>query len=368
MKAPSGYGSIAKMSGKRRNPFRVQITTGWETVKNKDGNVVPKRIRKTLGYFPTRQAAMIALAEYNKSPYDLNVNTITWLEVWNKWGPDLIANTKTSRAQTLNKAHERCSPLYDMKMKDIRKGHMQDIIDSISHMNLTSQHAIKYIMQHNFKWALENDIVMKDYSQFLTVTAPEKEKDLHFPLAVQEIQALWKKKDELTTIPVGQKGKTTIPAAKAMLVLIYTGMRVMELGELKTEDVHLEERYIDLQGTKTKAAKRLVPLHKDIIPVISELLADGGEYLFVDGNKKPLNYNRWTAYVITESNKITGTTHTLHDTRHTFVSAAERSGISADSVILKRIVGHSTAANMTARYTHKDIGDLLAAIDTISLI
>ena len=142
----------------------------------------------------------------------------------------------------------------------------------------------------------------------------------------------------------------------------------MELGELMVESVHLAERYIDLQGPKTKAAKRIVPLHKDIIPVISELLEDGGEYLFVDGNKKPISYNRFTNYVIKESNRITGTIHTLHDTRHTFISAAERSGISADSVILKRIVGHSTSNNMTARYTHKDIEDLLKAIDKISLI
>ena len=200
MRSPNGWGSISKMSGKRRNPFRVQITLGWEDT----GGETEKRIRKTLGYFPTRQAAMIALAEYNKSPYDLDVNTITWEQVWNKWGPELIANTKTSRADVLKQADKRCRPLYSMKMKDIRKAHMQDILDSVAHMNLTSQSAIKYVMQHNYKWALENDVVQKDYSQFLTVQAPEKEKDLHFPFSVEEIQALWKNKDELTIIPVGQ--------------------------------------------------------------------------------------------------------------------------------------------------------------------
>ena len=68
------------------------------------------------------------------------------------------------------------------------------------------------------------------------------------------------------------------------------------------------------------------------------------------------------------ANKAIGERHTLHDTRHTFVSAAERSGLSAESIILKRIVGHSTSGNTTAIYTHKDIQDLIAAIDQISIV
>lgn len=29
---PSGYGSIYKLSGNRRKPYRVRITTDWEIV------------------------------------------------------------------------------------------------------------------------------------------------------------------------------------------------------------------------------------------------------------------------------------------------------------------------------------------------
>lgn len=377
MRSPSGFGSIAKMSGKRRNPYRVQVTTGWEFVMDEDGDPVLdkhgepklKRIRKTMGYFPTRKAAMIALAEYNKSPYDLDVATVTWLDVWNKWGPAAIKGGSAARAPQLRKAHERCTPLYDMKMKDIRKGHMQDILNSIAHMGETSQARLKYVMQQNFKWALENDIVTKDYSQFLTTDVKKKEESLHFPYTTEEIKKLWKHQNKLFPIAYGKQViETTVQSANAMLVLLYTGMRVMELGELKAADVHLDERYIDLRGTKTPAAKRIVPIHKDIVPVIEALLADGGEYLVVNGHGLPLPYQQWKLKVIAHANEITGTKHTLHDTRHTFISAAERSGLDANSIILKRIVGHSTTGNTTAIYTHKNIGDLLAAIDKIALI
>lgn len=377
MRSPSGYGSIAKMSGKRRNPYRVQITTGWEFVLDEDGDPVLdkngepklKRNRKTMGYFPTRQAAMIALAEYNKSPYDLDIATVTWLDVWNKWGPAAISNASSALSPQLRKAHERCAPLYDMKMKDVRKGHMQDILDSIAHMSGTSQARLKYVMQQTFKWALENDIITKDYSQFLTTDVKQKEEALHFPFSAEEIKRLWAYQNKLFPIAYGKQSvETTVQSVNAMLVLLYTGMRVMELGELKAADVHLDERYIDLQGTKTKSAKRIVPIHKDIVPVIEALLADGGEYLVVNGHGLPIPYQQWKLKIIAHANEITGTKHTLHDTRHTFISAAERSGLDANSIILKRIVGHSTAGNTTAIYTHKNIDDLLAAIDKINLI
>lgn len=381
MRSPSGYGSIAKMSGKRRNPFRVQITTGWEFQKDADGNPVldangeprMKRLRKTMGYFPTRQAAMIALAEYNKSPYDLDAATVTWQDIWNKWGPEAIAAASSALAPQLKKAYERCEPLYAIKMKDIRKGHMQDILDSVSHMSGTVQSRLKYVMQQNFRWALENDIVEKDYSQFITTNVTPKEEAMHYPFSPAEIQALWAHAGERTPMMTGHVNTpvmTTVQMFNAMLVLIYTGLRVMELGELKSADVHLEERYIDLQGTKTKSAKRLVPIHRDILPVFRSLLADGGEYVVVDSLKKePLKYNQWKVKVMQETNKITGgQRHTLHDTRHTFISAAERSGLDANSIILKRIVGHSTAGNTTALYTHKDMPDLIAAIDKITIL
>ena len=378
MRAPSGYGSIAKMSGKRRNPYRVQITTGWDFIKDEDGDPMldkngepkVKRIRKTMGYYPSRQAAMIALAEYNKSPYDLDVATMTWLDVWEKWGPAALENASASLARQLRISHTRCAPLYSLKMKDVRKAHMQDLLDGIAHMSGSTQVRLKYVMQQNFKWALENDIVNKDYSQFLTTDIKQKEEALHFPYTAEEIEKLWAYKNKLFEFAYGNKGykKTTVQSANAMLVLLYTGMRVMELGELKSADVHLDERYIDLQGTKTKAAKRIIPIHKDIVPVVKSLLDDGGEYLVVSGIGKPITYNQWATKILVDTNNIIGAEHTLHDTRHTFISAAERSGLDANSIILKRIVGHSTGGNITAHYTHKNIEDLLEAIDKVALI
>lgn len=41
-------------------------------------------------------------------------------------------------------------------------------------------------------------------------------------------------------------------------------------------------------------------------------------------------------------------------------------GVSSNSVVLKRIVGHSNS-NVTELYTHKDVTDLIDAIDKLQV-
>ena len=65
------FGGIRKLSGNRRRPFQVRITKGWEIVDGKE-----KQIFSTLGYFKSRQEAMIALAEYNKEPFDIDTKKV----------------------------------------------------------------------------------------------------------------------------------------------------------------------------------------------------------------------------------------------------------------------------------------------------
>ena len=65
MKLPNGFGSVYKLSGNRRNPYRAIVTERW--LIDKDTGKW-KQKRKTIGYYRTKNEAMIALADYNKSP------------------------------------------------------------------------------------------------------------------------------------------------------------------------------------------------------------------------------------------------------------------------------------------------------------
>lgn len=63
MKQPNGYGSVHKLSGKRRKPWRVRKTNGW--TMNVDGTKLVQQYI-TIGYYETRQEALQALADYNQ--------------------------------------------------------------------------------------------------------------------------------------------------------------------------------------------------------------------------------------------------------------------------------------------------------------
>ena len=68
MKLPNGYGSVKKLSGKRRKPWIVEKTVGWDA-DLQTGKIKQKRI--IIGYFPTKKEGLEALASFNANPYDL---------------------------------------------------------------------------------------------------------------------------------------------------------------------------------------------------------------------------------------------------------------------------------------------------------
>jgi hypothetical protein len=72
MRNPNGFGNVSKLSGNRRKPWRVRKTDGWEIV---NGTVKQKFIN--IGCYETQAEALLALAKYNESPYNMEKSKIT---------------------------------------------------------------------------------------------------------------------------------------------------------------------------------------------------------------------------------------------------------------------------------------------------
>lgn len=103
---PSGYGCVKKLSGNRRRPYAVVVTTEYEAkakdisflqkalsdelyaeVKEKyekyvDENIIGGQVQKPIGYYATEPEALIALAEYNKNPYDIDKRNTTFGDIY----------------------------------------------------------------------------------------------------------------------------------------------------------------------------------------------------------------------------------------------------------------------------------------------
>lgn len=346
MKNPNGFGGITRLKGNRRKPYWVRITVGWDVTSTGK----QKQIYKTLGYFATRKEAMMALAEYNSNPFDLVNLNMTFEDVWEKWSPKHFEKYPSSE-KGLRAYYKRCEPIHKMKMVDIRTTHLQTIMDSISNQSKQSQVKLKTVFNNTFKYAMENDIIKKDYSDFVTINKPDKKatKDKFF--TKEQVKLILSHKDE--------------ELVDTIIILLYTGMRIGELLALKTEDVKLEERIIYVHGTKTDNADRIVPIHKDLVPYLEKRMV--GEYLVANSKGTPLHYSNYRAHFFAPFMKKLDLDQTVHATRHTFISTMDACGVTADSVVLKRIVGHSNTST-TELYTHKSHDDLIEAIDKFKLV
>lgn len=390
MRNPNGFGSVKKLSGKRKRPFGVYVTTKFEMAQKvpeidflenilsadlyaqvtaeyeaykANQPPVARQVQKCIGYYETRPEAMIALAEFNKNPFDIDKKNITFGQVYDLLYKN-IKNMGTSSKNTYEVSYKKCDPLKNMRMREIRLAHLQNVVDQYSDKSKSTQNNILVLFHAIFKLCMENDIVEKDYSAFVKITSTAEKKDKK-PFSKQEIQTVWENIDWVQTT-TRKNVLTGVSMMDSIIVLLYTGVRIGELLEIKPSDVHIDERWIDLRGTKTKAAKRIIPIHKKILPIIEKRLAEcSGEYLFCGNDGKKLSYSRYKTMfyeLFMEQFKID---RTPHECRHTFATVAAAS--SMNKLLLKKIIGHASADITEDVYTHAYIEDLLAEIDKYDL-
>lgn len=341
MRLPNSYGSVTKLSGHRRRPFWVRITTGYTD----DG----KAIRKTLGYFPTRKEALACLTEYNAAPYDLANKALTFAEVHDRW----VKWRYTDRGQEILHAYiyayKHCKALLDIPFIDIRTRHIQGVIDDCP-SGYSSKKDIKTVCNQMFDYAIQQDIVAINYAK-LAKLPPSTPSRVHRPFTDAELATLWEHTDEF--------------AVRLVLVYCYTGFRPTELLHVKTADVHLDERYI-MGGAKTENGRnRAVPIADKILPLVRRLFDPAEEFLVIDpfDGKPMLTYDRLRAHVWERNHIIRQMQHLPHDGRHTCATLMDNADVPLK--IQHLILGHRDADITRRVYTHKTLTQLIEAINKI---
>ena len=160
MKLANGMGSVYKLSGRRRKPWVARKTKGWD-IDEKTGKT--KQLYMTIGYFPTRQEALTALINYNENPYDIEINNITFEEVYEKWSSEHFLKISQSGVRSWISAFNHSKPLHKIRMKDIRANHLEGTIHNANVGEATKQR-MKSLYNLMYRYCLKNDIVDKDYA------------------------------------------------------------------------------------------------------------------------------------------------------------------------------------------------------------
>lgn len=348
IKLPNGYGSISKLSGNRRKPWRVRKTDGWEIV---DGNLKQKFIN--IGCYETKALALQALASYNADPYDLHLSTITLEEVYEKWSDRKFEEISDSNATGYKAAWRLCEPIKNMKFVDVKIDHLQKVADD-SGKNTPTLKKYKILMKGLFEYAVIHGIITEDRNiiKYLDISKAGNPNSFNRePFSKTEIQRLWKnyKSNEYMTV---------------VLILIYTGVRIGELLDLKKTEINLEGRWFKVLESKTEAGIRTVPIAKKVIPFFEHWMQKDCEYLICTPDGKHFEYrNYYDSYWKPLMKSLNMDAHRPHDTRHTCVSLLTAAKV--DERFVQKIVGHK-GQNVTQQvYTHLEIQELIAEIDKI---
>lgn len=351
MRLPNGYGGVIKLSGKRRKPFAVRITTGTKEV---DGRFIQQY--KYIGYFTKRAEAMSFLADYNKGivlpeAAQSISDMLTFEEVYKKWWEEQqrIKPKSASAINNYKMAFGYMSSLHSRKFATIRTGELQEVLLSRSHMSKSTISFMMVVLHGMYKYALRWDIVDRDYSQGLEAVYSRDKSIEHKPFTDEEIEALWASCDATD--------------ASLALILIYTGMRCSELLNLRTKNIHLDERYM-IGGIKTEAGKdRVIPIADKIYPLIANHIDNSTEYLLPNEYGRAWSYARFNQLVWKPLMERMDMEHRTHDCRHTFATLSARAGIS--DYHRKLIMGHTVKDLTNGVYTHVSPAELVADVNLL---
>ncbi len=331
MKKPNGYGTVYKVSGNRRKPWRARATAGWEI--DNSGTLKQKVIE--IGYYETQEEALQALADYNKSPEMFGSN-ITFRELYEKYKVSKFPTIDPGNQKNYELAFRACSALHDMKMRDIRLVHLQSVID-MSGKNYPTLKKHKTLMTQMFSYANKFDAVAKNYGELVDIAQYKKvdnrddtelddNEGIHKPFTAEEVDLLWQNAERSEYIGV-------------VLMLIYSGVRISDLLTLKKSSVNLEGRWFRVKKSKTAAGTRLVPIAEKVVPFWEHWMARDGEYVLRGYQTSKISYSSYlNTYFIKILDTVGITDHLPHDTRHTCISMLQKECPS--KLIIKRIVGH----------------------------
>ncbi len=194
------------------------------------------------------------------------------------------------------------------------------------------------------KWCVENGY-LKD-NPIMPIKKPRLEQKLPKSISKQEAQTLL---DYAFNVP--SKYQHTRYRNKAIIaMLIYSGLRIRELLNLKFHEINMENRVILIKDGKG-GKDRLVPVCSKLYESLDKFIQDRKRldkqsiYFFTTlRGDAPLTYEGVKG-VVARLKKVTGINFSPHKLRHTFATLMLEGG--CDLFSLQKMMGHSDIKTTT---------------------
>lgn len=337
MKNQNGLGTVTKLKGKRRKSWAVRISYQNDTGVMK---------RKYLGYFETKKEAQEVLYNYNKNP--LLFSGKTFKEISYLWFTSVKEKLTISSIKKIEIILKFFTILNEYKISDIKLFQLQKIFDEMT-FSYNYKGNCKSVLNRIFDFAVKNDFIESNKVKFVELG----KKNIVIERKIftkNEINILWKNLE--------------IKNVYLILILIYTGMRVGELLNLKVADVDLCNKVIYIRKSKTDAGVRTIPIPDKMLSLFTDNICYENEYFIFTKTFNQMSYMSFRYIFESILRKVGLQKHTIHDTRHTFATLLNNADANKTSII--KLIGHSDFSTTENVYTHKDIEELRKAINLLN--
>lgn len=326
-KRPNGTGTVYALQGKRSRPW----------VASKNGVII--------GYYSTKASAVEAL-ERTASKGITEKYNMTFAEVYEEWKPEHFRSLSENGKMQYENAYKHFKPLYDKRFRDLRTKDYQTIIDKLIESGKSNSLAnkLKQLISQMSKWAMREDIIATNYALFVKLGGSEAKEKIIFT------------DDEINRLTADNS-----EAAKIVLMMIYTGVRIGEMFSIRLEDYHGD---YCIGGEKTEAGKnRIIPIPPVARPYFEYFAAKSTSVLLdgYSGRRTPENFRRFDYAALMERLDIKG--KPPHCTRHTYASRAVKAGTRPE--LLQKILGHADYSTTAEIYVHSDSDELISAANSI---
>lgn len=342
-KRGNGEGTVFKMPDGR---WMAEVTLGYDDADGKQ-----KRKKATKKGFETKKEALAYLPLLKQTVTETDKN-IKFKDLYKKWLDGHTAKVSKHTIDCYKSAYKYFTPIYYVEVAKLKTEHLQKCIDECPHGRRTKEN-MKAVGTCMFRLAMQLDLVDRNYAEYVYIQKEEKNERLAF--TTEQLQLMWDNVDE-------------VPGLKYVLLLCYTGMRLGEMLDAKTETYNREGRYF-ITGSKTDAGKdRTITISPRILPFFNDFGV--GEYLFFN-EKKPPSEKKFRADIYYPALEKIGLDviqadeshlYTPHCCRHTFATLMKN--VNAPATDKQKLIGHSKF-EMTAHYTHTDIESLRKITDNL---
>lgn len=362
-----GTGSIYKRKDNKTHPYSAAST------------ITGKQIY--IGCYATKLEAEQAIRDYEYNPTP--AFNFTLQELHKQWKPIAYRSIGESAKENYNAAWNKLKPLYARKFRDLRTADFQSIIDyyDAPHQKVGAEgklmyldedgkstykntgkiymcdglkysalHKIKCLLTKIYTYAMQNDVVNKNYATFIVLpdkneTSKSRFTDLQLEIVRQNI------------------GK--IPFADYIYCLCYLNFRISEFLELKRDDYYVSDTGVPLfvGGKKTEAGTdRLIPVHPKIQNIVNECIKKGGETIFCDVDGKELTVQKFRkSYFYPAINAMQLPDDlTPHSCRRTFSTRMSAAGARQEDIIA--LMGHTNFDVDINHYINQEADTLYKAI------